>query len=238
MILDIYKDALEYSAKDWKKLIKLGIIFLFSFLLVPIFLVYGYNYRTIKTAINGIIGGNDSLPGFDNLIGMWVDGVKVAVITVIYALIPIIIFIIFSLIASHTAGQVMVIAAILTFIIGIITFLMSMIGICNMAQHEGAFKKAFEFREILNIIGNIGWFETIITYVGIAIISTVISFVVTFIITTVFSILGFSGIALGFSGDNIFLLGTVINLIITLFIIGPYLTIFNSRVTGLLYNLQ
>ena len=37
MILDIYKDSLEYSAKDWKTLVKLGVIALFSILLIPIF---------------------------------------------------------------------------------------------------------------------------------------------------------------------------------------------------------
>ena len=36
MILDIYKDALEYSAKDWKTLVILGVICLFSFLLLPL----------------------------------------------------------------------------------------------------------------------------------------------------------------------------------------------------------
>ena len=45
MILDIYKDAFEYSAKDWKTLIILGILCLFSFLLIPAFLITGYNYR-------------------------------------------------------------------------------------------------------------------------------------------------------------------------------------------------
>ena len=51
MILDIFKDALEYSAQDWKTLVILGVIALFSFLLLPVFLITGYNYRVINTAV-------------------------------------------------------------------------------------------------------------------------------------------------------------------------------------------
>ena len=54
MILDVYKDALEYSAKDWKTLVLLGVICLFSFLLLPAFLITGYNYRVINTAKRNI----------------------------------------------------------------------------------------------------------------------------------------------------------------------------------------
>ena len=68
MILDIYKDSLEYSAKDWKTLVILGIFALFHFLLIPAFLITGYNYRVINTAVHGIINGRDPLPGFDDII--------------------------------------------------------------------------------------------------------------------------------------------------------------------------
>lgn len=37
MILDVYEDAIEYSAKDWKNLVLLGTIALFGFLLIPIY---------------------------------------------------------------------------------------------------------------------------------------------------------------------------------------------------------
>ena len=63
MILDIYKDALEYSAKDWKTLVILGVICLFSFLFLPAFLITGFNYRVINTAVHGIINGRDGNSG-------------------------------------------------------------------------------------------------------------------------------------------------------------------------------
>ena len=88
MILDIYKDALEYSAQDWIKLVILGVICLFSFLLLPIFLITGYNYRVINNAVHGIINGRDPLPDFDDLISMFVDGVKLVIVQILYLLVP------------------------------------------------------------------------------------------------------------------------------------------------------
>ena len=104
MILDIYKDSLEYSAKDWKTLVILGVICLFSFLLLPAFLITGYNYRVINTAVHGIINGRDPLPGFDDPIDMFVDGVKVVIVQVLYLIVPMIIFFVFALIAGHVSG--------------------------------------------------------------------------------------------------------------------------------------
>ena len=92
MILDIYKDAFEYSAQDWKTLLILGVICLFSVLLLPIFLITGYNYRVINNAVHGVINGRDPLPKFDEIVNMFVDGIKVAIVQIAYVIVPVIIF--------------------------------------------------------------------------------------------------------------------------------------------------
>ena len=52
MILDVYKDAFEYSAQDWTALVKLGVInVLGMFIFLPLFLTSGYNYRVIKIGV-------------------------------------------------------------------------------------------------------------------------------------------------------------------------------------------
>ena len=144
MILDIYKDALEYSAKDWKTLVILGVICLFSFLLLPAFLITGYNYRVINTAVHGIINGRDPLPDFDDLIDMFVDGVKVVIVQVLYLLVPMIIFLVFAIIAGQltgiTSNALMLIGCLITLIVGVAACLMSQMGICHMAYNDGAFK--------------------------------------------------------------------------------------------------
>ena len=242
MILDIYKDSLEYSAKDWKTLAILGVICLFSFLLLPAFLITGYNYRVINTAVHGIINGRDPLPEFDDLIAMFVDGVKVVIVQIAYLLVPFIIFMIFAAIAGSLTGvassSVMLIGCLITFIVFVVAELMLQMGICHMAYNEGAFSKAFAVSEIKEVIDEIGWFECIATFLGLIIITVVISVVVTGIIALIFTVFGISGSVLGADTSGIFLLGAMINSAITMFLVGPYLSIFNSRSVGLLYTMQ
>lgn len=242
MILDIYKDALEYSAKDWKTLVILGVICLFSFLLLPAFLIAGYNYRVVNTAVHGIINGRDPLPGFDDLIDMFVDGVKVVIVQILYLLVPAIIFIIFAAIAGSLTGMassaIMIIGCLITFVAFVVCELMIQMGICHMACNEGAFSKAFAVSEIKNVIDEIGWFECIATYLGLIIITLVISFVVAAIIGIIFTAFGMSSAVLGVDPSGIFVMGALINSAVTLFFVGPYLSIFNSRSIGLLYTMQ
>ena len=242
MILDIYKDALEYSAKDWKILMILGVICLFSVFLLPGFLITGYNYRVINTAVHGVINGRDPLPEFDNIIDMFVDGVKVVIVQIAYILVPVIIFIIFAVIASNISDvastALMIIGCIVTFAVGIAACLMDQMALCHMAYNDGSFSKAFALTEIKEVIDDIGWFNCIATYLGLIIITVVISLVVTAIIYAIFTVFGISGLALGVDPSGIFLLGALINSLITMFIVGPYLSIFNSRSIGLLYTMQ
>lgn len=242
MILDIYKDALEYSAQDWKTLVILGVICLFNFLLLPVFLVTGYNYRVIGNAVHGIINGRDPLPDFEDLIDMFVDGVKVVIVQIAYILVPCIVFLIFALIAGQLSGfssaVLMLIGGLITFVLLIVVCLMEQMGICHMAYNEGAFSKAFALHEIKEVIDEIGWFECIATYLGLIIITVVISIVVTTLIGMLFTVFGFSSAILGANPSGIFVLGASINSLITMFIIGPYLSIFSSRSIGLLYTMQ
>lgn len=242
MILDIYKDSLEYSAQDWKKLVILGVICLFSFLLLPAFLITGYNYRVINTAVHGIINGRDPLPEFDDVIDMFVDGVKVVIVQIAYLLVPGIIFLIFTLIANAAGGvaasAIMVIGCLITFVLVIMACLMSQMALCHMAYNEGAFSKAFAISEIKEVIDEIGWFNSIATYIGLIIISVAIAVVVTAIIYGIFTVFGISGAILGVNPSGVFIVAILINFMITMFIVGPYLSIFNARSIGLLYTMQ
>ena len=242
MILDIYKDSLEYSAKDWKTLVILGVICLFSFLLLPAFLITGYNYRVINTAVHGIINGRDPLPDFEDLIDMFVDGIKVVIVQIVYLIVPALIFFIFAIIASQVgdgpSSAIMIIGCLITLIVGVASCLMSQMGLCHMAYNEGAFSKAFAIGEIKEVIDEIGWFECLITYIGLIIITLVISFVVTAIIGLIFTVFGMSGAVLGADPSGVFVLGAIVNSAIAMFVVGPYLSIFNSRSIGLLYTMQ
>jgi hypothetical protein len=113
----IVKDSLKYPLSDWKKILILGIIlFISSYVIIGnvitltniaemcflgvlglmlVLLVYGYIFRIIKTSLTGVI----KPPAFDDWIEMFITGIKVIIIGIIY-LIPVILILIFSAIVS------------------------------------------------------------------------------------------------------------------------------------------
>lgn len=244
MILDIYKDALEYSAKDLKTLLILGVNYFLSFLFLPIFLIYGYSYRVTKISVEGMINGNDPLPEFDNVIDMLVDGIKVILIYLVYGLVPFIIFILFAIMASAVGGYgesvLMAIGSVITVVGVVCAYLMSMFGVANMANYDGSMKKAFDYNEIVEIIKSIGVARSIGAYLGLQVICFAISITVYLLIWFIFGFFGIFTGAFGFdmAAGGIFVAGFFISYLIMLFIVGPFTMIMQSRATGLLYNLH
>ena len=183
------------------------------------------------------------MPGFDDIIEMFIDGVKVVIVQIAYLIVPAIIFLIFAVLASQLtdalSAVVILIGCLITFVVGIVACLMAQIGICHMAYNDGAFSKAFEISEIKGVIDEITWSRCIATYLGLIIITVVIAFVVTALIGLIFTVFGISGFALGAdAASGIFLLGAFVNSAIAMFLVGPYLSIFNARSIGLLYTMQ
>ena len=243
MILDIYKDSLEYAAKDLKTLLILGVTYFLSFLLLPIFLIYGYSYRVIKISVEGMINGNDPLPEFDNVIDMFVDGIKVVLVYIIYALVPLIIFFLFAAVSISLGGYgesaLMAIGAVVTVVALLFAYVMSMFGVAHMASNGDSLSKAFAFNEIIDIIKSVGVVRSLGAYIGLAIVCLAIYAVVFFMILFVFGFFGIFTGALGFNmaAGGIFAAGFIIAYLVMLLIVGPYATIIQSRACGLLYNL-
>ena len=106
---------------------------------------------------------------------MFVDGVKLVVVQIAYMIIPIAIFLVVIAISSQLSGGwaalLIVIGFLIALIAGIIAYLMLQIGVCHMIYNDGQLSKAFAFSEIKEIIDEIGWFDCILTYVGLVICS-------------------------------------------------------------------
>ncbi|WP_455645917.1 DUF4013 domain-containing protein [Methanosphaera sp.] len=231
MILDIYKDALEYSVKDMKTLLTMGIMVFLSFLIIPLFMLGGYEYRVIKTAVNGMINGDEKLPSFDNWGNMIVDGIKVCIIKIVYSIIPILLTL---LSIKYTAG--LIIIAIIAFII---CDMLSMVGIANMVNHNDSINAAFSM-EVVDILKSIGFFNYLGFYIGMIIINFVINVIYFVLISLLISI--FIGISIYslLTGPAI-ILAIATSIICSLaysFIVAPYIMVFNSRSTGLIYNIR
>jgi len=226
---DVISDSMRYPSTDWKKIIILGLLFMFSFLIVPLFLLYGYVFRVIKASLAGFEG----LPDYEEWGEMLVDGIKLFLVKIIYML-PAIIIGIYSIfmfaMALHTFSYLNPATAInptviysliwgsaalgigFAIIYSLLVYPIMAVGIGNMAFYNGDLGSAFKLGDIFSTISKIGWVDLIIWYIAVIMV-----------------------------GVTIFVAGTLIALIpilgwlfITL-IIYPYLYLFFGRTLAWLY---
>ncbi|MBC7118967.1 MAG: DUF4013 domain-containing protein [Methanobacteriaceae archaeon] len=231
---EIVGEALDYPGTNLKKVLILGILNIISFLIIPIFLVLGYNLRVLKATIAGF----DELPDFDEWGDMLIDGLKVLVVGIVYMLIPIILVFggVFLANTNPTAG---IIVGVIGVILAIIFGLVEQIAIAHMAFNDrlGA---AFQVGEILNVISEISWIKYIIWIIGVAIIQlgALNVTLLAFYIILIPAILAF-GAAIAQIASEILTAGFIIVVIILLLILYlfviPYLQIFYARALGRLY---
>jgi len=218
---EIISDAATYPSSNWTKVIILGVLFILSFLIIPAFLVMGYMLRILKSSIAGLT----ELPEFDEWGEMFIDGLKVFVVEIVYFIIPVIIIIggswvsmmsmqnVGTMVSPAAAfgliGGVALIGILLMLIIGLIVI----IALANMAYYNGDLGAAFRFSEILDIIAKIGWGNYIIWYIVMIIIGVVVGIVA--------SVLGII---------------PILGWIILLLIVYPYFYMFMARSVALIYT--
>lgn len=225
----IIGDAFKYPVSNWKRLLMLGVIVLISqflmeivfgygrvsgllyFLLIPAliaaFLTLGYQLRTIATSI---IGENEP-PEFNEWTKMFLDGLRVFIISIAYGLIPTIILsvgFIMILTGSSVGLIVLLLGAILFIILGII----SVMALSNMAYYNeiGA---AFKFGEIKERIESIGWLEYIVMLILLAILYIILA-----VVASLVTLIPFAG------------------LVLASLIIYPFIYLFLYRAIGLIFK--
>ena len=214
---EIISDSIKYPSSNWGKVLILGVIMIASILIVPVFLLIGYLFRIIKASLAGL----DELPEFDEIGEMFVDGLKVFVVGIVYSIPVIIISIIIgALLGSTTSTSLslnpyMIWAIVLGYavyiIVAAIIGLIEVIAIANMAYYDGDLGAAFRFGEILDHIARIGWGKYIVTYIVIAIVA-------------------FIGFLIGML--TLFIL---IGIILLPLVIAPYIYMFGARAIALLF---
>jgi hypothetical protein len=181
----IVKDSMMYPLSDWKKYLILGIILVFSsmadifvatvaknvtltsLLMIIGFLVgilaYGYQVRIIRSSLAGV----SELPEFNSWFEMFIDGIKVFIVSIGY-FIPF-----FLIILSMALFSEMLLLAILYMIVIIPVLSMA---IAHMVDNESKLSTAFKFGEIFNKIGSIGWLNLVVWYVVTGILLLIMSF--------------------------------------------------------------
>lgn len=211
----VFKNALSFPFTDIKKFLKVFILYLGSFLIIPGLMALGYSLRVIQSTIVGL----DELPDFDDSGKLISDGLSYVGASIIYG-IPsyVIIFIlIFSGIHDFSTNLLLIVGlAIVGFIINIVFLL----ALANMA-FEDKFRAVFDFKKVFAMIKKIGW-GTYLSYLLVyTIIVQVLSLVITFTNSYLMAMIGFIG---GFA------LYFLIYLLFNTFII-----LFGGRFRGLIY---
>ena len=215
---EIISNSIRYPTSNWGKVLILGVIMIASILIVPVFLLIGYLFRIIKATLAGL----DELPEFDEIGEMFVDGLKVFVVGIVYSIPVIIISLIITAITGSSSSATLslnpamiwglVLVYIVYIIVAVIVGLIEVIAIANMAYYDGDLGAAFSFSEILDRIAKIGWGKYIITYIVIAIVA-------------------FIGFLIG-----LLTLFILVGIILLPLVIAPFIYMFGVRAIALLFT--
>jgi hypothetical protein len=228
---DVISDSMRYPTTNWNRVVGLGLLFLVSFLIIPLFFALGYLFRVIKASL----AGSEELPEFEEWGEMFVEGLKVFLVYILY-LLPAIIIGIYSLVVLFSAlysltylnpsvtpmtnptiissilGGSVIFGILFSSIYSIVVLPILAVALGNMAFYDGEFGSAFRFSEILSTISQIGWVDLLIWYIVVGVVYFVIIF-------------------LGGLLNLIPLLGSLILIII----IYPYSYLFISRAVAWIY---
>ena len=205
-------DSLQYSIKDWVKIIILGII-----LIIPIvnFIGLGYYLRIIKSTLAGL----DELPDFERVGELFIDGIKLLIVCIIYAIVPLIFYAlsfafagsatvpsstttssVFSFSYLPTLTGISLVFFIIATIFAIIISIFAYMGIANMVYYGSEIGAALRYREILDRIASIGWGNYILWWIVLMLIITVAGFIIGIVGgILLFFVLGFLVFLLGYS---------------------------------------
>lgn len=211
----VFKDSISFPFTDIKKFLKVFLLYLGSFLIIPGLMALGYSLRVIQSTIVG----SDELPDFDDSGKLISDGLNYVGARIIYG-IPsyvIILLLIFSGTLNFATNLLsLVILAIVGFIIDIVFLL----ALANMA-FEDKFRAAFDFKKVFAMIKKIGWgtylFYLIVYTIIVQVLTLVITFANPYLITMIGSI---GGLAL---------------YILIYLLFNTFMILFGGRFRGLIY---
>lgn len=154
------EDAVTYpmESDDWIVTVLIGGVMLFlSFLIIPAFIAYGYLVRAIRSNLDG----EPEPPTFGDWGELFVDGLKVFVIGLVYMLIPLAVIIFTTgtaVLAMFTGGEAgaaagagtLMIGMLVGFVLSLVFGYLAVVGIVNYA-HEGSFGSAFDIGTIKEV---------------------------------------------------------------------------------------
>lgn len=212
--------SLKFSQLPSGDVYTIIILTLISFI-ISLFIL-GYQYDIIKFSIKK----KESLPGLDGILNIFKKGIKYFIVALAYNIIPAIILSI-GIALVHNS-PILTAIFIISMILFIFAFFIQIMALNNMIAHD-KLSKAFDLREIINNISNLGWGK----YIGIILFTSIIYMI---IMGSVGLILSFLTVLFAATINNqVFIVSTFISIISGLFI-NSYFGVFLNRVCGSVYR--
>ncbi len=182
--------------------------------------IMGYQYNVVKFSIDK----KDDLPGFNDIAGMLIKGIKYFIVVLAYTIIPALLMIggVFGFNESY--GLILIFISSVLFIIAYFLLIMAL---NNMIAHD-ELAKAFDFKEITGKISNLGWGK----YIG-TILFTIIVFMI--IMVAVGFILSLLTAVLAIAVNQALILSAIVGVIEGV-IVNSYAGVFYNRVLGSIYR--
>lgn len=207
----------QLPAGDIYLVVALGII---SFI-ISIFIL-GYQYDVVKFSIEK----KSDLPGFSDILGMLVKGIKYFIVVVAYNIIPAIVFVAGVTLIGNSSALMAVFA--ISALLFIIAYFLMIMALNNMVAHD-SIKKAFDFSEITSNISNLGWGK----YIGIIIFTIIVYMIIMVAVSFILSFI--TGIFIAAISNQALAISFFIAIIEGLFV-DSYGAIFYNRVCGSIYR--
>lgn len=196
--------------------------------LIIMLFVSGYLYNVIKYAIEG----KYELPEFNDIKGIFKNGIRTWIVGIAYSILPGILFLLGIMLSVNesvgdSVNAIGVIILLIAMVFAIFVALFEIMAMNNMVAKDDL-KAAFNFKEIWALIKSIGWGK----YIGILLFSAIAIMIVTVFLGFIFGVIA-TGISM-LIGSAMALVLT--NTILDSLLLNPYTSIVLSRIYGSVYR--
>ena len=219
-------DMIDLSVVSPAMIIVSAVLFVLG--LIVFVYISGYEFNILKFSISK----NNELPPFNDYVGMFKDGLKMIAVQIAYAILPGILFLLGLMLAvNDNVGAVVngigsfILAIAIIFAIVVAFF--QIMAIARMVE-MGTLRTAFDFREIYELISNMG----VVQYVGILIFLAIAIAIINLAASAIFEIFGFAvALVLPTALASVFLV-----MILSSLLIDSFTSLATYRVYGSVYN--
>ena len=219
-------DMMDLSVVSPAMIIVSAVLFVLG--LIVFVYISGYEFNILKFSISK----NNELPAFNDYVGILKDGLKMIAVKIAYAILPGILFLLGLMLSvnDNVGAAVNVIGSLILAISIIFAIVVAFFLIMATARmvDMGTLRSAFDFREIYELISNMG----VVQYVGILIFLAIAIAIINLAASAIFEMIGFAvALVLPTALASVFLV-----MILSSLLIDSFTSLATYRVYGSVYN--